>query len=239
MDEELTVSETEDAEPNGFVDDYDEAAAEVAEPVAEEAPAPEPTPDLEARLKELEKKEKALQKGFQEIAAREKRLTAAPSVAPAADDDPLANLDPEAQKILDAFVERKLGAYNQAVGSLLNDTMESELESYAKSKDVDPADIMEVITERNLQPRGFTRKDRMDVYDLAAAVVKANRDDDIESRIQAEVEKRIASLAEQGQVAGAPRPARVDVGEDEVVNPDDFDNPADRIAWYKRKGLLK
>ena len=226
MDEE-TIQPTEE---ESVVADYSDT------PDAAPPPEPEPQPDLEARLKELEKKEKALQKGFQEIAEREKRI-AAPK--PTVDDDPLANLDPEAQKILDAFMEKKLGAYEQAVGGLLNDTMESEMESYAKAKDIDPEAMMEVVRDKGLAPKGFTRKDRLEVYDLAAAVVQANNRVDIDTLVNEKVEARLAELAEQGQIAGAPRPARTEVAP-EGADSFNEDWPAEqKLSFWKKKGYIK
>lgn len=228
MDEETT---TQAVEQESITSDFS---------IPETTPEPEPpkVDDVAERLAAIEKREKDLQKGFEEIARRKRDLEQPPPVAAPKSDAP--QLDPEAQRILDEYVTPKLAPYEAAISTLLQDTMETEMEAYAKAHDLDPDKLMEVVRDKQLTPRGVSRKDRQEVYELAAAVAKTSAAVDIDSLVNAEVEKRLAALAEQGAtVVAPPKTERAEqVGGDTEVSPDDLIGDA-KIAWFKSKGWIQ
>ena len=215
---------------------------EVEAPPEPEA-VPETTPeqdyaklkaDLEAERAKLEKDRKALSKGFNEIAQRERELT-----KPTEEDVP--ELDPTATKALEAFMQKKYGTYFNGVESLYDDLANSELVRVAKENDIEPDTLRETIVERGLAPQQASLSALRTSLETAAKLVKADNfsPDTVREEIRAEErEKLLKELNEQGVNIEAVKPKRSDATAKATSVDFDRMTPDQKIAWYKDQGRL-
>lgn len=186
---------------------------------------------LEERQAELDKREKDLNKGFMEVAARERELSERPVYMEEPEDDDVPPLAPEAEKVLDKYFERKYGHVIKAQQEMYADTVNSELESISQRTGVAPEDILSVINETGLYPRDDSIKSARETLSAAAEIYKArtfNRDE-LEKSVREQVLKE---LAESGATIEAVKPTRE--LPDEAVDVDSM-TPQQRYEFYKRK----
>ena len=234
MDEEMTITTPED---QPIDDDRQTEFADYSEPT-EAAPEPEaaPAPDLTAKEKELAKKERALQKGFAEIARREKELQVPPMKAIDEGDD-IPDLDPVAQKALKKYLDSQYGGYFQAQEMLTADLFESELENFAEKKGVDADDLRDFVSEKGLQPKDYSRKGFRELLNDSYTLMKPYDPEAERERITAEVREQVLKeLADQGVVVEAVKPKR----SDNSALPSNVDEmtPEERLSFYQRKGWI-
>ena len=236
MDEELSISTPED---QPYVNDDETVVADYSEPT-EAAPEPEPQPDLAAERAEWEKerakKERALQKGFDEIARRERELqnVAQPKVE---EGDDIPDLDPVAQKALKKYLDTQYGGYFQAQEMLTQDLFESELESFADKKGVDADDLREFVQTKGLAPKEYTRKGfREMLSDSYTLMSPVNLDEAIENAKREGREAALRELADQGIIVEGVKPKRSETSA-LPANVDDM-TPEQRLDFYHRKGWI-
>lgn len=216
-------------------DDTTIPTPEVPEETPEADPLAEARAALEAREAELAAKEKSLQKGFNEIAERE-RAVASRSI-PAT---PEAELDPELEKQLDPYIDRlvakKYGGALDAAQSAFFVSVEAELERFSEKENVEPEVLNAVIEEYGLRPQDASIASVRDVFRKAAALHRATTFD-------AEAERqrlREELLKEQagGTRVDAVRPLRTEVGGAELDEAAlEALSPAERYAYLKNAGV--
>lgn len=210
-------------------------------PTLEEAP-PEtpPEPDLEAiktsiaeERAALEKEKKALQKGFQEIARREKEVT-----RPPVDDDDTPDLDDAAKAALGKYMQKEYGGYFSGLEKLYEDMASNEVERYAKDHELDADDLRAAISDNGLAPQDPTISAVRDTLEKAARIVQSSKFDlDKErERLKAELREELAEQYEKGVNIEGLRPKR---GEAAAPEGDIYEmTPEQRLAWYKEKGYI-
>ena len=209
-----------------------------ADAPAEDAPAPtaEPTVDITAREAELKKREAELNKWNMRIAEREKALAATPA-APKADGEPaLPPLSEDAEKMLDDFIQRKLGSKLNVIDTLFEDTIESELESFAASKGVDADTLRATLAETGIQPREFSRKGFKEAFSAAYDIHKS-RTFDLEAEKAKWKDEIMAELKSQGIRPDSVEPSsRVDLDAEPSSLMDDSEvSPSDKYAAILKK----
>jgi hypothetical protein len=165
--------------------------------VATEAP-PEPAVDYEALKAENDKKERNLNKWSMELAERERRLAApAASAAPEA----VSEVDPENLKAVapyvKAIIESDYAPKLNAAEAMMESFIEDDLTRFAKDKGIEPDDIMEVITQRNLSAQGPALADVRKVFQDAYDIMQASSFDPVAKEAELR-EKILKELAEQG-----------------------------------------
>jgi|MudIll2142460700_1097286.scaffolds.fasta_scaffold00080_11 hypothetical protein len=248
-DEQVEVPQEEVEEPSVLgretvTADYAEFAEQAAdEPAQETEEVPDWRAQLEAERKALEKREKDLNRGFEEIARREKlverfadNMTPAQAAAAASQTD-VPELSPEAQLAVDSYFQQKYGSQLNQVDVLYNDLAESELQSFAEKQGIDPEELKQVIIDNNLQPNAKS------LTDIRASLKKASliREGSTVNREAIAAEERakvLRELAAKGiQVEGVKPKRAADPGPN--PNPDfDMMTPEQRIAWYEAKEIL-
>lgn len=203
-----------------------------------ETPEPEPVaPDADALRQEIEaeraalkKKESELNKWSMTLAERERSYqppvqTPAPEVVP--------DLDPEAQKVLDAYFEKKYGGVEKAVSALYADTVEAEMERFAAAKGIEPDALKQTLIEQNIQPTEMTLKGIRRSFETAKAIMDASKfnPDAEREKLKAEI---LADLTERGvRIEGVePKPKTPTKG---VDFDDDSLTPAERYAALKER----
>ena len=210
--------------------------ADYTEPTPDPTPEPEPTPDfkaeLEAMKKEIEKDRKNLQKGFDEIARREREL-AAPKMSELKEGDDIPDLDPTAAKALKKFLDENYGGYFQTTEMVAADLFESELDTFAEKRDLDADALRSLISERGLQPRDYTRKAFRDLLNDAATLLKPVDSDALREQVREEI---MRELADQGVVVEAAKPKRTESTLESGF--DDEMTPEQKLAFWKRKGFI-
>lgn len=196
---------------------------------------PEPSVDIEAAKAELAKKERDLQKGFDEIARRERELQDRTAPKPVVEDDDLG-LDPEAEKVLDKFVSRKTSQQEQFVRQMWQDMAQSEVEKVADKAGISVEELERTITENGLNPAGPTRRDVAEMANKAVALHKAttfNLDSERE-KMRAEI---LAELANEGVEVVSVKQGKVEANA--PLEGDVYEmSPADRVRYYEEKGWV-
>ena len=190
---------------------------ETPEPVADEK-APEPEIDrgkeYEEREAALKKREAELNKWNMRIAEREKQLEAAPQKQTEPSGEELPPLSDEASKVLDDWFQKKYGQRISVIDTLFEDTIESELESFASSKGVEPEELRQVLSEAGIQPQTYSRKGFKDAFNAAYDIHRA-RSFNPESEREKMKEEIIAELKGQGIRIDSIEPSsRVDLEQD-------------------------
>lgn len=156
------------------------------------------SPDLEAeraalakQREELAKKEKDLNRGFMEIAEREKKLTVPPK------EDELPDVPPEAAKILDAYIGKKLTPLEQKLERTYYDGVNAELERQAEKAGIPPEEILKVATELHLAPADDSISAARDVFVSAANIIKGRTSvpDELKTKLREEI---LEELAKEG-----------------------------------------
>lgn len=204
------------------MEDMEITPDEVTEEVDEvtEEPAPDPLAEERARIAE---RERELQKGFDEIARREREIQSrAPEPTPTDDDD---EFDPEAMKVLERALAKT--PYAQAVQNLYVETAEAELQRFAEKKGIDPDKLRDTIAEKRLLAGAGTSlaavqsalKDAADILTAKTFDPEAERE-----RIRAE---EIQKLRDEGVRIEDVKPKRTEIGTgkadffDEDLSPDE------------------
>lgn len=207
---------------------------EVQEQV-EEVEAPQIDPEVAERLKaeakaeieaEYSKKERDLQRGFEEIAERERRLAAPPVQA-----EPVPELDPEAERAVSALIERQYGSRlasaEQAMEAIAND----KLKAFAAEKGVEAGALRETIAEF-----GLVRKPGLEgVEDAIEAAYRIQQSKTFDPEAErARIREELLAEAQGGvRVEGiTPRRGTPAVSSNEDVHEM---STADRMAYYKEK----
>lgn len=231
-------------EPTTDVDEPSEPAAEAPEE------APEPTPDplaerqaeLDAKAAELAKKEKDLGRGFQEIAERERALTPKEDKFAGTPD-----LDEDSRKLLDKYIDSKLGNQLGLVERMYVDMANSELERFAEAKGIDVDVLKDTIRDYGLAPTDDSIASMRSVFDRAAKVVKASEFDEESYRKKVEDEVRESLLkqyAEQGVSVDAITPTRTEPSVDASLDDPNIDSTTKtkllqekHADWFRRSVL--
>lgn len=236
-----------DREWYGRTDDPDEDEDEGNEP--------EPKPDEgekggdthEPTAEELSKKERDLQKGFEEVARERKRLAelqerldqSVPAKGKAPDEGDEGEGDdsitPEGRKILRKFVEEEFGGYFGGIEQMYADMVNGELQRFATEKGVDAEELTRIIQERNMAPKDYTLTEARNVYEQAYALHQAQNFDPeaLEQKIR---EKLLTELAEQGVTIEGITPKPKPSGESHEPEIPVYDmTPKERLAHLKQK----
>lgn len=163
---------------------------------------------LEERQAELDKRERELNKGFMEVAARERELAERPVYTEEQEEeDDLPALAPEAEKVLDKYIQRKMGPVLQAQQELYAETVNSELEAVSQRTGLSPEDIIGAINDTGLAPKDDSIRSVREVMSAAAEIAKARKfnQEEFEKSIR---EKILKELAESGASIESVKPTR-------------------------------
>lgn len=203
---------------------------------------PEPEIDIEAeksRIAEeraaIAKREKELQRGFQEIAARE-RAAQTPKPVEA---DPFADLDPQQAAWLKSTIEKTASAAIspelQSMQQFLVSTINDQIDAYAKEQGVDPGDVRDIINTYGLAP---SDNSIASVRDVASKAVKLLQVDTFDPKAEERriTEKVLADLADKGVKVEAVRPARAEIGDAEPDWESNDYTMAERYEWMQSHG---
>lgn len=192
--------------------------------------------DIEAKTAELSKKEKALQKGFEEISRRERAI---PQPRPDTTDAP--ELDPAAERALDAYVARKYGPTLAAGESAYYNLMDASFESAATKYGVDADAIRETVQRLGINPKSNDIRDVREAIEAAADITSKSSLDPaaIEKQVEARVREQLfKELSEKGVNIDAVVPAKASKAA-EPAGTDLYEmDPDQRVAWYKAKGWV-
>ena len=212
----------------------------LSDDVQHEAPPPEPAADLAAKEAELKRKEAELNKWNMRIAEREKALAGEPKPEPKKADGELPPLSEDAEKVLDDFIQRRLGSKLGVIDTLFQDTIDAELENFAASKGVEADVLRETLAASGIQPKEFSRRGFREAFSAAYDIHQSRSfDRDAErEKMKAEI---LAELKEQGIRPDSVEPSsRVDLDSEPVNMMDDGElSPADKynaILSKLRKG---
>jgi hypothetical protein len=207
----------------------DEEVIEQAPEVEEGTPEVDETEAEREKIRaeveaEFAKKEKALQKGFQEIADRERAISSPPPV-----DDDVPELDETAAKALKKFIETEYGAQLGQSTAVMNSLAERELQKFASDKEVDADEIRALIEDY-----GLVKKPGLDgVEDALNKAYNLQRALNFDPKAEAEKlrEQSIAEAEEGVRVEGVkPKRGASPVSSNEDVHEM---STADRLAYYK------
>lgn len=202
-----------------------------------ETPEPEPVApeadtlrqEIEAERAALKKKESELNKWSMTLAERERTYQPVQTPTP----DVVPDLDPEAQKVLDAYFEKKYGGVEKAVSALYADTVEAEMERFAVAKGIEPDALKQTLIEQNIQPAEMSLKGIRKSFETAKAIMDASKfnPDAEREKLKAEI---LADLTERG--------VRIEGVEPKTKTPtkgvdldDDALTPAERYAAFKER----
>ena len=155
--------------------------------------------DLERAAKEIEKQQKALAKGFREIAERERRLEG--QSAPAADEEEVGDLDPRGERVLDKYLDKRLGSVLQTVEDNYREDVLSEIDIAAEKAGIEADDLIEMIESRNLQPRNRSVKAAREVINTAVDIIKsksAPSEEALRAKIEEEILQKLAQERGEG-----------------------------------------
>ena len=123
------------------------------------------------------------------------------------DDEDVPPLNPEAEKILDRYVEKKIGPLMQTQQELYAESVNNELASIAERSGLTEDVIIDIINETGLSPRDGSIRAAREVMNAAVEIHKARHFDEseMEKRIR---EKLLKELAESGAQIEGVRPTR-------------------------------
>lgn len=203
----------------------DEEIIQETDEVQEPEPTPDPAAELTARQEAIDKRERELQKGFDEVARRKRELEEA---AKPADDEDVPQIPEQTAKALDKWVRENYGSEFAKIDRIYADAVDNEI-----AKRGDPDAIKAVIVEYNLAPKSDSLADVREVLDRAEAIAKSNsRDPEAE---KADMRKQIlAELAEQGVQVETIAPKRSDSSPEASLDDDDL--PSDvKVRLLKEK----
>lgn len=215
-----------------------EVEGQTTEDAGQEQSVEERLQEIERMREELAKRERDLNKGFMEIAERERRiaeLLESRSLGGSNDDDEDIPLSPESKEILDKFVTKKLSREIEPIiraqEELYAETIENEIANAAEKFGVPEESIVEVLATTEMAPKDRSLKAARDVVYAAAKIAKAQSIDEseIERRVR---EKILKELAEQGATVAGVKPARQ--LPDERVPVDEM-SARQRYEYYKSK----
>lgn len=196
----------------------DEATEEVTtEPVVE---APSPDAEFKAREEAIAKRERELQRGFDEVARRERE--AASRTAPPVEEDDIPEIPEDTAKALDKFFTEKYGTKLRAVDNLYADVVENEL-----AKRENPDAIKDAITEYGLMPKDDSISAIREVFDKAETIAKAkssNPDAEREAIRAEERKKLLEELAAEGVHVETIEPKRSETSPEVSLDDDDLDS---------------
>lgn len=194
----------------------------------EAVPEVDPAAELKAREEAIAKRERELQRGFDEVARRE-REAARP--APVEDDD-IPEIPEETAKALEKFFADKYGDKLRAVDNLYADVLDTEL-----SKRENPDAVRDIIAEFGLVPKDDSVRAIREVFDKAEAIART-RDLDpeaLKAEAKAEAEKEILSrLAAEGVNVDTIEPKRSDAAPDATLDDDDLPSTV-KVRLLKEK----
>ena len=163
---------------------------------------------LEERQAELDKRERDLNKGFMEVAARERELAERPIyMEQSEEEDDTPPLAPEAEKVLDKYIQKKVGPLLQAQQVLYAETVNSELEAVSARTGIPSEEIIQAINETGLAPKDDSIKSAREVLSAAAEIVKA-RNFNVEDMKKQIREDLLKELAESGASIESVKPTR-------------------------------
>jgi len=163
---------------------------------------------LEERQAELDKRERDLNKGFMEVAARERELAERPIyMEQSEEEDDTPPLAPEAEKVLDKYIQKKVGPLLQAQQELYAETVNSELEAVSARTGIPSEEIIQAINETGLAPKDDSIKSAREVLSAAAEIVKA-RNFNVEDMKKQIREDLLKELAESGASIESVKPTR-------------------------------
>lgn len=227
MSDEMAAITAEEffSEPDAPETEVVEEAPE-AEPAAPEV-KPDPAVDFAAKEAELKRKEAALNDWNMKLKEKERTLT--PQAQPEEPQGDLPPLSDEAERLLDSYIQRKYGEKFSAVDVLFQDTVETELETFAASKGIEPETLRETLQESGIQPREFSRKGLREAFTTAYDIHKA-RTFDVDSERNRLKEEILADLKASGVRIDSIEPSgRVDLETEagDVVNNDEI-SPSDK-----------
>jgi hypothetical protein len=199
--------------------------------IPEVDPLAEAKAEVEAEKARLADREKALTKGFNEIAEREKAVSAR-----AIPDDP-SDVDPDLEKQLNPYIERavqsKYGGAIEAAQSAFLVSVDSEMERFAEKSGVDKQALNDVITSYGLRPKDATMASIRDVFAKAAAIHTSTTFDPEAERQR--LREEILKEAADGTTVDAVRPIRTEVA---GAEPDlESMSASERYAYLVNKGV--
>jgi len=207
----------------------EETTLETVEPTEPEpTPEPDPSEEIKAREEAIAKRERELQKGFDEVARRKRELEEAPAPA----DEELPELPEETAKVLDKYFDAKYGSKIKAVDNLYADLLDTEL-----AKREDPDAIREVIAEYGFVPKDDSIAAIREVFDKAESVAKAKslNPEAERERIRAEERKAILEeLAADGVHIETIEPKRSETSPEVSLDDDDLDSET-RVRLLREK----
>lgn len=207
-------------------DYFAEEATPEPEPAPEPAPEPEPVvaDDFAEREAALKKRERELNAWNMKIAEREKALVGSGQEKPA---EPLGQLDDEAAKVLDAFIQSKYGDKFQLIDTFYNNAVQETVETFAAQKGVEPEELFSTLQESGVQPADYTPKGLKTALEAAYAIKerKAFDPEAERAKLRAEI---LAEMNERGLATAEPV-GRVDLEGGPDIDSDEL-SPAEKYA---------
>jgi protoporphyrinogen oxidase len=207
-------------------DDEVEQEVETPDPAAELAASKAALEAERAKFEaERKKQERNLNKWSTELAEREKRTTGALT-----SDTPL---DPEVEKLLDSYSERKWAPQLEIARSAYVASITSELDRFAEKNGVDAGTIEDVMNAQGIAPRDATMEAAREAFSKALRLHKADTFDEASYRTKLK-EEILAELVKDGEKVEGVRPKRT-----EVVTESDEDSMNATELYNKFKASQK
>lgn len=186
------------ATPETEVEDTEQTPVETPDPAAD---LEKQRAEFEAEKKRLEREKRNLNKWSMELAEREKRGVTIK------DDEPL---DPEVEKLLDKYAEKKLAPQLEIAHSAYAAAVTSELDRFAEKNGVDPEVIEDIIQSGKVTFRDSSIASVREGFSQALAFHKASNfnEDEYRAKLKAEI---LADLTKDGEKIEGIRPKRTEV----------------------------
>jgi hypothetical protein len=184
--------------------------------------------ELDAQRAELDKRSRDLNKGFMEIADRERRLTAEPEEK----DDEVPEVPPEAAKILDRYIDKRTKPLEEALQNTYVESVGMELERFAEKAGRTEEELLTVVQEYNLTPKDNSLGAAREVFKKAADIMEAKSrgsEEDLKAKLKAEILEELAKTGVRIEGVAAARELPDD-------NPDEEElSQSQKYELFKRR----
>jgi len=172
---------------------------------------------------EVAKREKELQKGFDEVARREREVSTPKAPAP--------ELDPDAQAAVKALIESEYAPVLQQASMAMASLADDKLKAFAAEKGVDPDTLRETISQYNL----VTKPGLEGVDDAIKAAYRIHAATTFDATKERErIREELIAEQEGGVRIEGVREKKGASAPTSTENVHDM-NPDERLAYYKEK----